>query len=1587
MIEKYQVLKSASANSNTPEQMATNIESLRTLQSELDVIVRDTNLIRENLRNTKIDDTLYVKIARLSAQISEFVRNNGKVLNISNPVTCNTFGTDLQNIQAALPTVQTVEAFNQLNNQFSVLRSNIKSLGIEGNTIFTELASKAKKFMSWFGITYLVTKARIYFNKLFSTVYELDESLVDLQKTFNGSTQELEDFYFESNKLAKQLGVTTKEIIEQGSAFSRLGYSSNETMKQMAKMSSMFAAISPDMNTEQATDGLVSIMKAFDIDPQNVLDGILSKINIVGNTAATSNGEIVEMLKRSSAALREANNTFEQAVALTTATVEVTRDAPGAGVSWKTISARLRGLDEETLEVTEDVEVLSGKFADLTKTAKTPGGISLFTDASKSTYKSTYQIIKELSEIWDDLSDVNTAKIGELIGGKRQLQAVSAAIENFEAAEKAMDNMANSAGNAEAEMEIVRESAAYALNEMKETFTALAQNSVTREFLKDLIHTGTKSIEVVDKLVSSFGALPTVLGVVIGQIASLNAIKKKGLFKFDMSGGLTFQGARNPKEWFGNLGTGFTSIFTGKTVAYKNNLSLIHQINSALATNADVNELCAKAENSNSAAVRELGQKLKDGTATTSSCIAATKQLGAEAKNASFGIKALNAAVTVAKTALTMFAVTMISMLISKFIKAIDDSIHAVENLNKELNDLSQTKLSLSREIEDLNDQLKDTKDKIAALEKLPKLTLLQKDELNALKAYNDELERQRKQREKEARQNEIQARKDAKKLADKTFRVTPGVSMSTDAAVSLNTASYETLIKRYKQFKEELNALENVDNRDENAIGKKQSELEDLENKLLDYEISWQNIADNLVPTDDGYRKMLNAAKSLLKQWNNVYNQTPKNFLEVYNSAKFSAVHDALQQLARDGELTAEKFAELNDTDIDGIEDFRKALEDIGVIDATQIVESITLEVNDLDDAADKGKNSINAYTSSLEKLYETLDKIIDKQEKLAEAFNKVRLGSSLTAEEVYELSKEMPNIFKYLEPNSDGGYTLSTDGFNALSSENIDAEKDKLQKSISETKTQIALLGALKKAALDVENSHGKDQGLIDHFVQLSDATEELRESLGIESMGQISKGLETLQETLKQDELHLDVLTSAFDKSSADFYDDAKSKISDLNNELKTFDNAVKTLNEGNTLSYDEMVEIVELAPELQNFFDEMNGRYTISADKITEWREKSFEARNEYIQGLIEQAKAELQAAKDAKQAAEVVLNIQNEFGTAEEQLMAQVDLDTAEKKIKDILDVIEKYEALMGDIADSNDNGNGLTDELQNQIDYYKNILDAVSAVKDRYTEVLDNEIDVLEESKDALKDANDERQRELDLIEARNNLENAKKRKVYIYTEGEGFKQVQDKAAVKEAEEKYRDAITDVQTAEIDKAIEEREKQKEALEQNTKDLLELEQNIQDSMAISKAMKALGLSDPSQLLNLPENIKKSIINNLANATIKKDIEDNKGNAEYNAVTLDSVLANLGSNKTMADLSPDILDNVKQAAYKSAVDGFVQAAKDMAENMVSNTTNINNSPNITNNNNFTINDASDPQKVGEVVRDCINNMLIEYYNSIK
>lgn len=401
-------------------QFANLSAEMSTLQSKFDSTASSAKAFQTELRQTNGQDAQEQKNKVLIAQLEAYAVANSKAMKSNQTLKSGlTPSQEINNMLTALKAGADSSDWSKIQSNFKIIRSEIKALGLEGGTIFQNLWAQVKKFSRWMGITMVTTSIAREIRGLFTDVAELDTALVDLRKTFKGTSEDLEEFYYDANDIAKQLGVTTKAVIDQASAWSRLGYNTKEAAIEMSKMSSIFASISPDMDTEEATDGLLSIIKAFDIDVNDVLDGVISKVNKVGNEFGTSNGEVVNMLTRSSSAMKEANNTLEETIALETAAVEITRDAESVGTAYKTLSMRLRGYDEETESYTNDVEVLSGKIADLTKTASTPGGISLFADETKTTYKSTVQLLREISAIYDDLSDKTQAELLEVLAGRR----------------------------------------------------------------------------------------------------------------------------------------------------------------------------------------------------------------------------------------------------------------------------------------------------------------------------------------------------------------------------------------------------------------------------------------------------------------------------------------------------------------------------------------------------------------------------------------------------------------------------------------------------------------------------------------------------------------------------------------------------------------------------------------------------------------------------------------------------------------------------------------------------------------------------------------------------------------------------------------------------------------------------------------------------------------------------------------------------------------------------------------------------------------------------------------------------------------
>ena len=231
----------------------------------------------------------------------------------------------------------------------------------------------------------------------------------------------------------------------------------------------------------------------------------------MGNEFAVTAADVGESLRRSASSLEMAGNSFEEAAGMSTGIAEVTQNAEQAGTTLNVVSLRLRGmkgkLEEIGEEVDENVESISKMQTHILNL--TNGKVNIFKD--NGDFKSTYQIFKEISAIYDNLTDTSRADLLETVAGKQRSNAVAALISNWSNVEKAVDAASNAEGTAAAENEKYLNSMQGRINSMKASAQDLSNSFLSSDLLKNLISTASSLLNILDSIVNTIGVFPTLI--------------------------------------------------------------------------------------------------------------------------------------------------------------------------------------------------------------------------------------------------------------------------------------------------------------------------------------------------------------------------------------------------------------------------------------------------------------------------------------------------------------------------------------------------------------------------------------------------------------------------------------------------------------------------------------------------------------------------------------------------------------------------------------------------------------------------------------------------------------------------------------------------------------------------------------------------------------------------------------------------------------------------------------------------------------------------------------------------------------------
>lgn len=491
--------------------MADNINRLKSeissisSKDDLDKLKAQIKAMSGELRNMQVPKDLAK--AKWGNKFYKWANENTKAV--------KAFSAEFKELEQQYKNIHTQGDLMDFGTKFTEFTAMAEEAGKTGLSFFDGLIKRAKSMsQSFLGMYLSLYDIVRYVRTGVDTIRELDYALVDLKKTTTMTANELNDFYFEANESAKAYGVTTAEIIDQASSWARLGYSSKEEATKMAELSSKFAAISPEMDSEQAQSGMVSIMKAWGIEVEQAEDEIISKINTLGNNFALSNADLVEGMQRSAAALAATGTTWTDAFALFTGAQEVLQNSEVAGRALRSISMRIHGYSENSedglMELDEELTNITGDLIDLTKTAEHTQGVSIFKEGSTTEFKSLVDYFGEINAIWDEMSQKQQNDFLQKAFGKTQAQAGAALIQNYSAVKDSLKAMEDSAGNAETEMSIVEESINFKINALKETWVGTIQELVDRGDIGKIVDGLTKLSEAIGFVVEKLGLLGTI---------------------------------------------------------------------------------------------------------------------------------------------------------------------------------------------------------------------------------------------------------------------------------------------------------------------------------------------------------------------------------------------------------------------------------------------------------------------------------------------------------------------------------------------------------------------------------------------------------------------------------------------------------------------------------------------------------------------------------------------------------------------------------------------------------------------------------------------------------------------------------------------------------------------------------------------------------------------------------------------------------------------------------------------------------------------------------------------------------------------
>lgn len=191
----------------------------------------------------------------------------------------------------------------------------------------------------------------------------------------------------------------------------------------------------------------------------------------------------------------------------------------------KTLSLRIRGAKSDLEEAGLETDGMADSVSKLRTEIQKLTGVDIMID--DDTFKSTYQILKEISAVWNNLTDLTQANVLELMFAKRQANIGAAILSDFDIAERALKTSQESMGSALAENEVFLNSIQGKLDKLSATWQSLSNSLLNSDTVKTVISGADTLLGIIKSIVDNLGLMPGLVAAIVTAWSKANNAGKE----------------------------------------------------------------------------------------------------------------------------------------------------------------------------------------------------------------------------------------------------------------------------------------------------------------------------------------------------------------------------------------------------------------------------------------------------------------------------------------------------------------------------------------------------------------------------------------------------------------------------------------------------------------------------------------------------------------------------------------------------------------------------------------------------------------------------------------------------------------------------------------------------------------------------------------------------------------------------------------------------------------------------------------------------------------------------------------------------